>query len=151
VTVEALDKIVSQLPFCLERTVRWSECDPAGVVFAGNYYLYALWAYDLYRDRRLAGLTASVTAPMKAFTIVHHAPLRPSDIFAMQVCPTKVGRTTFTIAVDARLEDASIFTAELTLICTSIGKWEACEVPPTYREMLENDRTANAADPIGRG
>lgn len=137
--IEPLAGILSLAPFVARRTVAFADCDPAGVMFAGNYYAHALWAYDLYLKRRLGGSGEGVSAPMKAATLVHHAPLRPADAVDFHVAAARVGTTTFGVTVRGRSEDRPIFDADLTLICMPATDWRSCPVPAALRRALLDD------------
>ncbi|WP_197277194.1 acyl-CoA thioesterase [Sphingomonas profundi] len=144
--IEAIDGIVSTAPFVARRQVAWADCDPAGVVFAGNYYLYALWTYDLYRARRLAIDHEMAPAPMKAASIVHHAPLYPGDMVDLAVRPIRISTSTFSLAIAAAKGGQPIFDAELTFICRAAEAWTSRPVPQALRDLLLADAQANGVD-----
>ncbi|MCA1457078.1 hypothetical protein I6F35_28325 [Bradyrhizobium sp. BRP22] len=56
---EQREVIISKVPFRVRRAVRWSECDPAGVVYTGQFSEYLLSSIYLfstsYPRRNLAG------------------------------------------------------------------------------------------------
>ena len=54
----ATEYVSSTRPFTVRRRVRWSECDPAGVVFAGNFSIYLHNAVALFRTEMLGGFAA---------------------------------------------------------------------------------------------
>jgi acyl-CoA thioesterase FadM len=138
--MEGLDGIVSWMPFVARRRVTYSDCDPAGVVFAGNYYRYLLWAYDLFHDRYLKPVRGLVSMPVKAVSIVHKAPLRPGDSVDLAVESVSVGRTTFVVSVKGHSEKTEVFESDLTLICKLKDVWESCPVPAAVREVLARQR-----------
>ena len=41
-TITSYEHVVSRVPFVVRRKVRWSDCDPAGVVFTGKFAEYVL-------------------------------------------------------------------------------------------------------------
>lgn len=43
--------VIRTMPFVVRRTVKWSECDPAGVVYTGSFAEYVLSAADLHFGR----------------------------------------------------------------------------------------------------
>lgn len=137
--IEAIDGIVSLEPFVVRRRISFADCDPAGVVFAGNFYDYVLWAYHLYLDRRLHAGGGSVTVPMKAASFVHHAPLWPGDNVDLHVAATRVGNSTFSLAVAAICKGRAVFDAELTLICKPAAEWRSCPIPADMRAELIRD------------
>lgn len=136
---EALECVVSLDPFRVRRTVKWSECDPAGVVFAANFYVYTLWACELFRIHKLGNTAAQVWTPMKAASLVHHAPLRPGEPFDAVVKTRRATRTTFSLMVAGTSGDRPVFDADLTLICIAPDHWQAVELPAGLRAALEQD------------
>jgi len=134
--IEPLDGVVSWTPFVARRRVAFSDCDPAGVVFAGNYYKYSLWAYDLFHDHFLKPVRGPISMPVKAASIVHTAPLRPGDTIDLAIETVSVGHTTFVVSVAGRSAGNGIFQLNLTLICTPEGVWGSCPVPTAVRDAL---------------
>ena len=39
---DTLESVVRDRPFTVRRTIRWADCDPAGVVYAGHYADYLI-------------------------------------------------------------------------------------------------------------
>lgn len=134
--IETIDGIVSLDPFIAQRRVGFQDCDPAGVVFAGNFYDFALWTYDLYRHRALGGAFVGVTAPMKAASFVHRSPLWPDDMVQFKVTPLGVGQTTFTLALAGTCGDRAVFDVEMKLVCKEEEAWRSRPVPSVLRMAL---------------
>lgn len=148
--IEATDGIVFLEPFVARRRVVFADCDPAGVVFSGNFYDFALWAYQLYLARRLRPIEP-VATPMKAANLVHHAPLAPGDDLDMLIRARRVGRTTFTLAIEGTCGGRPVFDAELTLICRAADGWRSVPVPDALRSALleagaDENKTINQED-----
>jgi len=78
--MRATEYVLSESPFVVRRTVRWGDCDPAGVVYTGRFTDYLLGAVGLYTahmaggDGRL-GEVHGVGTPLQghAFRIHRHA------------------------------------------------------------------------------
>ena len=51
--------ITNETPFTVRRAVRWAECDPAGVVYLGNFPHYLLSAVHLRTRSVLVASTVS--------------------------------------------------------------------------------------------
>jgi 4-hydroxybenzoyl-CoA thioesterase len=134
--IETVDGIVSLDPFVAQRRVGFQDCDPAGVVFAGNFYDFSLWAYDLYRHRALDGAFNGVTAPMKACSFVHRSPLWPDDTVRFEVTPLRVGQRTFTLKLVGTCGERAVFDVEMTLVCKEEGAWRSRAVPAALRAAL---------------
>ena len=117
------------LPFTVRRVARWSECDPAGVVYAGNFTEYLLSAAYLFR-RHLFGrdwnqLRAewNIDMPAKATSLVYEGSLWPDDVFDTALWVGTVRTRTFDILARARRTDGAgpVFVGRHAMICVSAG------------------------------
>lgn len=142
--IRATEAIVSLSPFTVRRTVRWSECDPAGVVYAGKFPDYMVNAGHLFRDyvlRAPVGRQPAKTydTPGKALNIVFLGPLWPRDIFEMSVHVGGIGRHTTHMLVMARRFDtgAPIFAGRISSIYVDpADRLTAIPVPDEIRSRL---------------
>ena len=137
--IAPIDGIMTLEPFVARRRIVFQDCDPAGVVFAGNFYDFVLWAYHLYATFRLQGDGPPIAAPMKAASFVHHAPLWPGDLLDIHIGARSVRRSTYTLAARGVCGDRPVFDAELTLVCKLAGAWTSCPVPESIRARLVDD------------
>ena len=53
--MRATEYVLSERPFVVRRTVRWGDCDPAGVVYTGRFTDYLLGAVGLFTDHLAGG------------------------------------------------------------------------------------------------
>ena len=144
---EPTEAVVSLMPFRVRRVARWSECDPAGVVFAGWFPEYMLAACHQFRTHVLkASLALSpgdrgYGTPGKALEMVFLSSLWPEDAFEMTVHVGGVGRRTTHMLVEARRCDdgAPVFVGRVSSIYVRHDdRSEAIEVPSAVRSMLES-------------
>lgn len=128
-TGQCLEGIVSYRPFCAFRTIQWSECDPAGVVYAPNYYRFALWAWDLLLLDILGGDRGAIQSPIKSALITHHSPIGPAARLNLTVEPREISGTGFNIAVAGSNEDRAVFDADIQVVCTDRQMTRRVSIP----------------------
>ena len=142
-TAEPLEYVRSQRPFVLRRTVKWSECDPAGVVYTGNFVDYVTSAFRIFLAHALAGNVEafvaeySVDFPAKAISFVFDSSLRPDDKLDVEVRVVGFGNTTFETEFIGTHNGAACFSARMTTICVVPGERRAIRVPDALRAKLE--------------
>ncbi len=130
----ATEYVASFAPFVVRRRVRWSECDPAGVVFAGNFSHYLYNAVALFRGEVLAGYGA----PAKALSLVFHRALWPDEQFDMHVHIGAIGRTTIEFRVAARtLAGEPVFDGSVTAISIAKTARKSVPLPAGMRRLAE--------------
>lgn len=152
--IRATEAIVSLAPFTVSRTVRWSECDPAGVVYAGKFPDYMVNAGHLFRDYVLHAPVGPAPrkrydTPGKAMNIVFMGPLWPRDVFQMAVYVGGVGKHTTHMLVMATRADngAPVFAGRISSIYVDPNdRLKSVEVPGEIRTRLEEYR--DTAGPV---
>ena len=146
---ERREEIISKHPFVVRRVARWSECDPAGVVYSGNFAEFALSAMHLFRRHTFDATwrdireNAGVDLPAKAISLVFNGSLWPDDIFDMQVRIGEIRTRTFDFEIAAvRADDrSSVFTGKLGVICvTAADRRIAAPLPQGLRLCLEKTK-----------
>lgn len=148
---DSREEVVSRQPVRVRRVARWSECDPAGVVYTGNFAEYALSATHLFRRHIFDGIRrdirkhAGVDMPAKALSLVFNGSLWPDDVFDMEVRVGDVRTKTFDFEISAvRADDgSSVFTGTLAVICVSAADRRiAAPIPGALRLRLEEAKAA---------
>jgi 4-hydroxybenzoyl-CoA thioesterase len=142
--IEPFEYVRSYDPFVVRRRVKFSECDPAGVVWTGNFFEYAGSASRLYL-RHLLDLSGvaqpthdpGIGMPVKAYSMVFSRALWPDESFDMTPSVTNIRTSTFTMHVDARCADTTAFSADITTICIRPNVRSRIPIPPDIREALE--------------
>lgn len=128
----ATEYVTSFAPFVVRRRVRWSECDPAGVVFAGNFSLYLHQVVALFRSEVLKGYSA----PAKAISLVFHRALWPDEQFDMHVHIGTISRSTIEFRVTARtLKGEPVFDGAVTAISIAKAARKSVPLPPAKRRL----------------
>ena len=145
----AIESVVQRCPFTVRRIVRWSECDPAGVVYAGNFTEYMLSAAHLFRQIILGARPGQrdfgrgYGTPGKALSMVFMGPLWPGDVFDMAVYVGELRERTSDLLVHAtRVDDkSSVFAGRATTIyVTTEDRKKTVPIPSEVRAAFEQYR-----------
>jgi len=141
---EALSYIVSEKPFVLRQTVKWSDCDPAGVVYTGKFVDYVTTTFRAFlnsiQEPNLEECVhaSNVDFPAKAISFVFDSSLRPDEKFDVRAEIAGIRNTTFeTVFIGTKIGGAACFTGRMTTICVSPADRRAVRVPDTLRAVLE--------------
>ena len=135
--------------FRRERLIRFSDCDPAGIVFYPQYFvmfngLVEDWVDDAlgigYRrlviERRIGLPTVRLEADFRAVS-------RMGDRVALTLAVERLGARSITLRL--RCEGAAGDTRmafRQVLVATSLASHAAIEVPPDLRAAITNSRRA---------
>lgn len=150
------EQVVSLTPFTVRRVARWSECDPAGVVYTGNFSEYLMSATHLFRRHVLSGdwhsirETVQVDLPAKALSLVFKGSLWPDDVFDTSIFVGDIRERTFDFLAQAKRTDGAgnVFDGRLSVICVSASDRRiAMPIPTALRTLLEQSRTQCPAPP----
>lgn len=83
--------------------VRWAEVDAQGVVFNPNYFLYADVAATEFL-RTLGVIQATTPDLLESYVVdaraTFRAPARFDDLLDIGVCVDRIGRSSYTLAID---------------------------------------------------
>ena len=152
------EEVISRSPFRVRRVARWSECDPAGVVYTGHFAEYMLSAVHLFRRYVFGGTwkeireQVGVDTPNKAFSMVFNGSLWPDDVFDLRVQVGEIRSRTFDFEVTAiRADDrSSVFTGKLSAICVKADdRRVATLIPDLLRRRLEDAKSAREEPAAG--
>ncbi|MCW5684737.1 MAG: acyl-CoA thioesterase [Pseudolabrys sp.] len=151
--IVATEAMVSVAPVTVRRTVRWSECDPAGVVYLGNYPGYLLSAIHFFRRHLFGGAWVAQTdkggfqTPGKAIAQVFKSSLWPDDVFDMQVFAGDVRRNTYDVLVRAVRTDngRDVFYGRVTsIVVAATERTSKVGIPQPVADALRAYRAAHA-------
>ena len=141
--------------------VRYSECDPQGVVFNAHYVTYLdialteLWreAIGPYAAMTGAG-TDMVVAEVRARYL---APAGFDDVLEIGVVPTRLGTTSMTTRMEVRLGERLVVEGEMRHVFVDATTRSKRPIPDDVRRGLEpyvperpatgGDAAADAKDP----
>jgi acyl-CoA thioesterase FadM len=139
---ESSEIVVSHLPFTVRRVARWTDCDPAGVVYTGKFTDYLLGAVMHFLRHIGYGPGAQnheqrVGLPGKHMSLTFHASLYPEDTVDIRISIGAIRQRTFDIAAKAYFADGRLaFEGQFTPIAIRPDRRESVEIPDTLRNAL---------------
>ena len=131
--------------------VRYSECDPQGVVFNAHYFTYFDIALtELWREATgpYAAMTEAGTDMVVAEARARYlAPARFDDVLEIAVAPTHLGTTALTTGVEVRLDGHPLVEGEMRHVFVDTATHRKRPIPDEVRRGLEPYLSAPAAAP----
>jgi 4-hydroxybenzoyl-CoA thioesterase len=131
-----------------ERTIRFSQCDPAGIVFFPQYLvmvndLNEEWVgtligapyADLIGRRRIGLPTVSLQCEFSAIS-------RMGERVMLGLSVERLGTKSITLRHGCRLGDESRMSIRQVLVTTDLDTHRAVDVPADLREAIERFRAA---------
>jgi len=113
--------------FTLQQKVRFQHCDPAGIVFYPRYFEMINATVEEWFAQRLGvpfetlhgSLDAAV--PTVSMTVEFHAPSRLGDVLEFRLRPTRIGRSSVGLSIEAYCGAEKRLGMESTLVFTGNG------------------------------
>lgn len=146
--IDSYEYVASRRPFVVRRRVRWSDCDPAGVVYTGMFTEYVLGAVGLFFAEIGGGRysqwvqSLEVDTPCKGMELAFHRALWPEDEFDLTCTVRAVRESSFDLAFEATRPDGSaVFSARFSPICIGRSERKRVPIPAGYLAALEPHRT----------
>lgn len=143
------EQVIALSPFTVRRVARWRDCDPAGVVYAGNFPEYLLDATSHLR-RHLFALswdevrrTTGVDTPAKAMSLVFCSSLWPDDVFDVEVYVGEIRQRTMDFLARARRADdgCDVFLGRLsTVTVAATDRRIAVDIPDVLKDAARRHR-----------
>lgn len=136
------EHVVNERPFIVRRQVRWSDCDPAAVVYTGRFSAYLLDAVMLFYRQigwspKPWGAPDRVGLPCKHMSLTFHRSLVPDDVIDIHIDVTAVRERSFDLGARAYLPDGELaFEAGFSPICIQPDTWVSTLIPAALREAL---------------
>ena len=135
--------VMGERPFTVRRRVKWSDCDPAGVVYTVIFGEYVMSTAELFygflfgttpqRAKNEQGFgTPTGTLNMRFFRS-----LRPDEDVEIAVRVEEVRTRSYVLRFDATAQGEKAFEADLIPICVAREERRAIELPPALRAALE--------------
>jgi acyl-CoA thioester hydrolase len=126
-------------PFRHRLRVRYSECDPQGVVFNANYLTYFdITMTELWRE--LGGYQAMVDAGVDMVVaearLRYLAPLRFDDEFEGRATITRLGETSMSTAIELIRGEEQMVEGELRYVFIETGGGSKAPIPEPIRDGL---------------
>lgn len=132
------------LPFSIQTRVRWSDCDPLGIIWYGAYLKYFEAAeHEMMRAAGLPfetlRLERKVQIPRKAFQVEFHSPAQMDELLDVEVGVAKMGTTSITLRFEVYRASDRTHRASATLTVVSVVKetMEKRPLPDWLREALK--------------
>lgn len=131
------------LPFRIQERVRWSDCDPLGIIYYGAYIGYFEAAeHEMFRAAGLPyevlRVEREVQLPRKAFSVEFHSPAQMDELLDIEVGVARFGSTSLTMRFEAyRASDrAHRATASLTVVCVEKSSITKRPLPDWVKDAL---------------
>ena len=131
------------LPFRIQTRVRWSDCDPLGIIWYGAYLKYFEAAeHEMFRAAGLPyevlRVEREVQLPRKAFTVEFVSPAQMDELLDIDVGVAKIGNSSLTMRFEAYCAaDRTLrATAQLTVVCVEKSSITKRVIPDWVREAL---------------
>lgn len=135
--------VLSESPFVVRRTVRWGDCDPAGVVYTGRFPEYLLGALTLFTDHiagnagESLGQQYGVGLPCRGMTFDFSGTLWPYDVVDLECYVGEIRTRSFDFHFEGRRPDGErVFDARFSPICVHAHVRESAEIPAPLRATL---------------
>lgn len=142
--IDSYESVASRRPFVVRRRVRWSDCDPAGVVYTGKFTEYVLSVVNLFYSELSQGRwaewrkTLGVDTPCKGMSFDFHRALWPEDEFEITVQIGEIREHGYDIELEATQPGGvRIFSARFSPICIRTDARVRVPIPAEMLAALE--------------
>lgn len=143
-SIDSYEYVLSRSPFVVRRRVRWSDCDPAGVVYTGKFTEYVLGFVNLFyselaseQDYLKWRQSMGVDTPCKGMEYEFHGALWPDDVFDMRCHVSQLREHSYDIQIESTQPDGRrIFSARFSPICIRRDARVRAPLPPQLRDAL---------------
>ena len=137
------------LPFAVQERVRWSDCDPLGIIYYGTYVRFFEAAeHEMFRQAGLPyevmRVQRQVQLPRKAFSVEFHSPAEMDELMEIRVGVSKIGETSLTMRFEAyRARDlVHRASALLTVVCVDKETITKRPLPDFVKQALRPYRVS---------
>lgn len=138
------ESVLSAAPFVLRRVIKWGDTDAAGVVYTPRFLHFAIEAAESWFKHatgthwvNLPSHYGIETPPIATNMTFHHA-LWPDDRLDLTVLLTKIGRSSYTVAVSGRNQDGvSCFENEVTYVAIDPKARKSLPLSEKLRNKLQ--------------
>ena len=138
--------------FTLQQKVRFQHCDPAGIVFYPRYFEMITTTVEEWFAQRLGvpfetlhgSLGAAV--PTVSMTVEFHAPSRHGDILEFRLRPTRIGRSSVGLSIEAYCGVEERLSMESTLVFARDGATKPDSWPEDLRVRIARELGGSGKD-----
>lgn len=114
-------------PFAVQERVRWSDCDPLGIIYYGTYIRFFEAAeHEMFRQAGLPyevmRVQRHVQLPRKAFAVEFHSPAQMDELLEIRVGVSRLGDTSLTMRFEAYRAADLVHRASATLTVVCVEK-----------------------------
>jgi len=131
------------LPFRIQERVRWSDCDPLGIIYYGAYIRFFEAAeHEMFRAAGLPyevlRVQRHVQLPRKAFAVEFHSPAQMDELLDIEVGVVRVGTTSLSLRFEVyrALDRTHRATASLTVVCVEKESITKRPLPDFVKDAL---------------
>lgn len=115
------------LPFAVRERVRWSDCDPLGIIYYGAYIRYFEAAeHEMFREAGLPyevmRVERHVQLPRKALQMEFHSPAQMDELLEIRTGIARIGKTSVTMRFEVYNAADMTHRASATLTVVSVDK-----------------------------
>ena len=116
----------TELPIVVQERVRWSDCDPLGIIYYGTYIrLFEVAENEMFRAAGLPyqvlRVERQVQLPRKAFHVEFHSPAEMDELMEIRVGVSRLGETSITMRFEAFRAGDHRHRASATLTVVSVA------------------------------
>ncbi len=136
-------------PFAVQERVRWSDCDPLGIIYYGTYVRFFEAAeHEMFRRAGLPyevmRVQRHVQLPRKAFSVEFHSPAQMDELLEIRVGVAKVGTTSLALRFEAYRAPDLVHRASamLTVVCVDKETITKRPIPDFVKDALTPFRVA---------
>lgn len=130
-------------PFAVQERVRWSDCDPLGIIYYGTYVRFFESAeHEMFRQAGLPyevmRVQRQVQLPRKAFQVEFHSPAQMDELMEIRVGVSRLGESSITMRFEAfRAADLTHrASARLTVVCVEKESITKRALPDFVKDAL---------------
>jgi 4-hydroxybenzoyl-CoA thioesterase len=129
--------------FRRERVIRFSDCDPAGIVFYPQYFvMFNGVLEDWFSDELGVGFDALVVerrigVPTVRLEVDFSAVSRMGDAVVLSLAVERIGKRSLTLALRCESREGELrVAARQVLVTTSLDTHEAVDIPADIRSAI---------------
>lgn len=129
--------------FTIQDRVRWSDCDPLGIIRHDTYLrFFELAEHEMFRacglPYELLRKVGGVWLPRKALQLEFHSPAEMDELVQIEAWYSRVGETSLTMQFEVyRASDrAHRASGTLTVVCVSRETMKKYPLPEDVRQKI---------------
>ncbi|NDZ17496.1 acyl-CoA thioesterase [Variovorax sp. WS11] len=123
--------------------IRFSHCDPAGIVYYPRYLVLTQWLVEDWFNEALGIGFAdfigrrSLGLPVATLRYDFVEPARQGDALCLRLSVLRLGRRSFTVSIEGEVGGRLKLRAEQVLVTTSLATERAIDIPDDLRAAVE--------------